>query len=75
MFDHAHYVPVLRWKPAERAALREMAPADKGDDYIWRIGSRQDMRTGNPSTWLRAGINHHLTFAARQIPATFTVPS
>ena len=29
MFDHAHYVPVLRWKPAERAALREMDPADK----------------------------------------------
>lgn len=29
MFDHAHYVPVLRWKRAERAALREMDPADK----------------------------------------------
>jgi hypothetical protein len=46
----------------------------RGDEYIWRIGSRQDMRTGNPMTWLQAGINHHLTFAARQVPATLTTP-
>jgi hypothetical protein len=38
-----------------------------GDAYIWRIGSGEDPRTGSPETWLRAGINHHLTFAARQI--------
>jgi hypothetical protein len=39
-----------------------------GDAYIWRIGSREDPRTGSPETWIRAGINHHMTFAARQIP-------
>ena len=25
-FDHKHYVPVLRWKRAERVALRELMP-------------------------------------------------
>ena len=27
MFDHSHYVPILRWKAAERNALRELRPA------------------------------------------------
>lgn len=44
-----------------------------GDAYIWRIASRQDPRTGSPETWLRAGINHHLTFVARQVASI--VPS
>jgi hypothetical protein len=39
-----------------------------GDEYIWKIGSHQVDGPGTPETWLRAGINHHLTFAARQIP-------
>lgn len=38
-----------------------------GDEYIWKVGSHQGDGPGTPETWLRAGINHHLTFAARQI--------
>lgn len=41
-----------------------------GDEYIWDVGSRKKAGPGTPETWLRAGINHHLTFAARQIPAS-----
>ena len=26
MFDHTHYVPVLRWKLAEKHALRDLFP-------------------------------------------------
>jgi Beta protein len=37
-----------------------------GDAYIEAM-SRQTDRTGTPESWLQAGINHHLTFAARQI--------
>ena len=29
MFDHSHYVPVLRWKAAERDALQNMRQSDK----------------------------------------------
>lgn len=29
MFDNRHYVPVLRWKRAECAALRELAHEDR----------------------------------------------
>lgn len=39
-----------------------------GDEYIYQIVSHQAGGPGTPETWLRAGINHHLTFAARQIP-------
>lgn len=37
-----------------------------GDQYIFQMGA-QTLHTGNPETWLRAGINHHITFAVRQI--------
>lgn len=37
-----------------------------GDAYIDSM-SRQTRKTGGPLSWLQAGINHHLTFAARQI--------
>jgi len=40
-----------------------------GDGYIWDVSSRKKPGPGTPETWLRAGINHHLTFVARQIPA------
>lgn len=40
-----------------------------GDEYIWDVASRQSPGPGTPEKWLRAGINHHLTFTARQIPA------
>lgn len=29
MFDHKHYVPIIRWKQGERIALRELFPEDK----------------------------------------------
>lgn len=37
-----------------------------GDKYITsiRLGGKS---TGNTTTWISAGINHHLTFAARQV--------
>jgi hypothetical protein len=37
-----------------------------GDRYI-RERSILNVKTGNAETWLRAGINHHLTFVVRQI--------
>lgn len=37
-----------------------------GDRYIYEM-SRQSAKTGNAKTWIQAAINHHLTFAARQI--------
>ena len=38
----------------------------KGDKYIKEI-SLQHKETGSTETWLRAGINHHITFVVRQI--------
>lgn len=29
MFDHRHYVPILRWKPAEQGALKDLRPEDR----------------------------------------------
>ncbi len=40
-----------------------------GDEYIWNIGSHKKGGPGTPETWLRAGINHHLAFVARQVSA------
>lgn len=37
-----------------------------GDAYIHET-SLQTKKTGNAETWLRAGINHHLTVVARQV--------
>jgi Beta protein len=37
-----------------------------GDKYIFDMGN-QITNTGNAETWLRAGINHHVTFTVRQI--------
>ena len=41
-----------------------------GDQYIKQM-SAQTKRTGSPETWIRAGINHHLTFVVRQIARLF----
>ncbi len=39
-----------------------------GDSYIAEKGKDINTKnTGNPTTWLEAGINHHLTLAARQV--------
>lgn len=43
-----------------------------GDDYIDQK-SRRGSTFGNPETWLRAGINHHITFASRQIAGQFSL--
>lgn len=37
-----------------------------GDKYIYEMGMHK-RSNGNAETWIRAGINHHLVFAARQI--------
>jgi hypothetical protein len=37
-----------------------------GDAYIWQAAFHRKT-TGNAETWLRAGINHHLTFVTGQI--------
>lgn len=39
-----------------------------GDRYIYRV-SNGDENHGSPETWIRAGINHHMTLVARQIGA------
>ncbi|HYR29745.1 MAG TPA: hypothetical protein VEU30_14850 [Thermoanaerobaculia bacterium] len=49
----------------ERSEFRG-ANFSAGDAYIAFIASQQE-RTGNPSTWLQAAINHHLTLAAEQV--------
>ena len=38
----------------------------RGDRYIQET-SRQPNSPGTPYTWLRAGINHHMTYATRQV--------
>ena len=40
-----------------------------GDRYVYEMG-QQTSKTGNPESWLRAGINHHVTFVVRQISQT-----
>lgn len=37
-----------------------------GDKYIKEMVSQYD-KPGSPTTWLRAGINHHMTFVVRQL--------
>lgn len=39
-----------------------------GDSYIARM-SRSASEHGSPMTWIRAGLNHHLTVVSRQIGA------
>ncbi len=41
-----------------------------GDRYISEVAIKKD-RTGNPTTWLRAGINHHVTFVVDQLKKIF----
>ena len=37
-----------------------------GDKYIAERAA-DTTKTGNPTTWLKAGLNHHLTLTAKQI--------
>ena len=41
-----------------------------GDEYIHEM-AQQTARPGNAETWLRAGVNHHMAFTARQIATLF----
>ncbi len=41
------------------------ATFSRGDGYIEKMGASPPT-TGNPSSWLRASINHHLSLASRQ---------
>lgn len=41
-----------------------------GDRYIQDMAS-QTATTGNAETWLRAGINHHITLVVRQLTSLF----
>jgi hypothetical protein len=50
-----------------------------GDRYIAERPIHRD-KPGNPTTWIAAGVNHHLTFVVRQIrnlyvPSTEIAPS
>lgn len=41
-----------------------------GDRYISEIAMKKD-RTGSPTTWIQAGVNHHLTFVVDQLEKLF----
>ncbi|MBP6003685.1 MAG: beta family protein [Pyrinomonadaceae bacterium] len=57
------------WGQANSLMFRdEYSGADfsYGDQYVATIGL-QTTKTGSPATWLKAGINRHLTLTVRQI--------
>jgi hypothetical protein len=37
-----------------------------GDDYIYKVSNGTESH-GSPETWIRAGINHHMTLVSRQL--------
>lgn len=45
-----------------------------GDRYIHEMG-QQSENSGSAETWIRAGVNHHLVFATRQISNLFSPAS
>lgn len=59
--------------PAEAKLLCDMdefcgKEFSRGDSYIYET-SQSPQTPGTPFTWLRAGINHHMVYAVRQIVA------
>lgn len=38
-----------------------------GDKYIFNCATNPDYSTGNPETWVRVNVNHHLTFIINQL--------
>lgn len=48
-----------------------------GDAYIYQMANQLEnggiKNTGSAQTWLKAGINHHLTFVVRQIARSFDI--
>lgn len=50
----------------EREEFKRFGPAfSQGDQYIFQMSLGRE-KHGTPMTWLRAGINHHMTLALRQ---------
>jgi T4 beta protein len=43
------------------------AEFSEGDAYISRMSTKTSRPYGSPMTWIRAGLNHHLTVVSRQI--------
>jgi hypothetical protein len=41
-----------------------------GDNYIYER-SQNTAKPGTPETWLRAGVNHHITFTVQQVSKLF----
>lgn len=46
------------------------AAFSSGDAYVASKAGDNPKGTGNPETWLRAGINHHITLTVRQLATT-----
>lgn len=70
--------PGMKQWPANAQMLCERAEFrgpdfSEGDRYIKEM-SLQTEKTGTARTWLQAGINHHLTYQARQIHSFFGAP-
>jgi hypothetical protein len=42
-----------------------------GDNYIIERAQPSNILTGNPTTWLKAGINHHMTVVVKQLSSSF----
>ncbi|MFA6586299.1 MAG: beta family protein [Candidatus Paceibacterota bacterium] len=42
-----------------------------GDEYTADRAKPENIKTGNPTTWLTAGINHHITLVSHQISNLF----
>ena len=40
-----------------------------GDLYIYNVSTRE-IKSGNPTTWLQAAINHHLTYTVNQLSSS-----
>lgn len=65
---HAQY-PANAKLLADRAEYKFFGPTfSYGDAYIAKIGKDVNSKeTGNPRTWLRAGINHHIACVVSQL--------
>jgi hypothetical protein len=50
-----------------KASFFKGADYSFGDAYIVERASSHNKKNGNPTTWITAGINHHLTLVTRQI--------
>ena len=51
----------------EIVALDDFSGEDycDGDKYIWERAQRADGKPGSPASWIKACVNHHITFTAK----------